>query len=145
MSPDLPVIRTLARRLLLDVNAAVKRFARDHRYDTGAELRRDAREVARAADRAWFDRDERASRIKTLVETLDDFKLTLQLAKDLQAFQGWRQFEAIWRIVEDLGAQCGGWHRHHQHLKGQNPAAPRAAPERAKRLSVRAASIEANT
>ena len=117
------------------------RFSRDHRYGVGQDLRRDAMSISRAVDRAWFARKERAAQIVELDKAIDDFKLTLQLAKDLEAFQGWRQFDAIWRQISEIGKQCGGWLRQQQHPEGQNPAAPpQGRRERATRLSAPAAS-----
>jgi len=139
-----PLIPELCRRVLADVNRAVQGFARAHKYEVGADLRREAMAVARAADKAWYRPAERARWVSELVDGVDNLKVTMQLAKDLKAFASWRQFEALVWLVEDLGKQCGGWHKQQKYLKGQNPARNDRAPERARRLSTQAASAEAN-
>ncbi len=134
-----PIVR-LTEQVLVEVELAVRAFPRYHKYNVGADLRRDARDVARAAIRAWRDQAQRGDRLEELSAAVDDLKLTLNLAKRVEAFKSFRQFEALARVVFNLGRQCGSWHR--KHLKGQNRATQQSIG-RAQTLSARGASNEA--
>ena len=132
-----PPIVKLAERLMLDIERAVRGFARYHKYAVGADLRADARKVAQLAHRAWRQRARQAELVARRVWAVDDLKITLQLASQLRAFASFGQFEGLARIARDLGKQVGGWHRQH-NPQGQN--APAGAPEqRPQILSTRAA------
>jgi hypothetical protein len=144
MPSDLPPIAKAAERLLLEIEQAVKGFARFHKYQTGADLRRQAMEVARLTHRAWRDRPRQLYWTIELCWVIDELRLTLQLGSRIQAFRSFRQFEMLIRLAEALGKQAGGWKRQQQRrLKGQNPARE-AVPERAQILSARDASTGAN-
>ena len=134
-----PIVRT-AERLLLDIEKAVRRFPRYHKFTFGSTLRNQAFAVAQLANRAWRQRSKQAARVEQLVWAVDDIKIALQLGSQLRAFASLAQYEAVARVARDLGKQVGGWHRQ-LHPKGQN--APAVAPDqRAQILSTRAASDE---
>jgi len=111
MSFSLPPIVKLAERLLVDIEQAVRRFARFHKYSFGADLRAQAMKVARLAHRAWRDRARQAEWVGQLVWAVDDLKLSMQLGSRIRAFASFRQFEQLARLAADLGRQTGGWHR----------------------------------
>lgn len=139
MTFDSPPIVKLSERVLLEIEIAVRGFPRYHKYAVGAELRQQARGVARAAHRSWRDRARQGEWIGRLVFIVDDLKLSLQLAKQVQAFKSFAQFEALARLVSDLGRQCGGWQK--QHQRSQNQQAESSAG-RAQILSTRDTSKE---
>lgn len=142
MTPAAPPIVQLAGRLLLELEQIVRGFPRFHKYEVGAELRAIARTVTRCAHRAWRDHGHRADWVDRLVFAVDDLKFTIQLAKDVHAFKSFAQFEALARIVSDLGRQCGGWQKQQRRSNGQNRmGSPQAG--RAEILSARTASSEA--
>jgi hypothetical protein len=142
MTYQLPAAVKQAERLLLEVETAVRRWTRYHKYTHGAELRSRAFNVAQLAHRAWNDRENRAEWIRRLAFGIDDLKLTLQLAKQLEAFVSFAQFENLARIASELGRQCGGWQKQ-QRVRGQNDSTPQALSQRVKTLSARGASPEA--
>ena len=121
MSFVLPPIVKLAERLLVDVEQAVRRFARYHKYTYGTKLREHALNIARLAHRASRDRAKRSTWIGRLVWLIDDFKLLLQLGQQIKAFASFGQFESFARVARELGKQAGGWYRQ-QHPNGQNAA-----------------------
>lgn len=135
MTPDAPAIVKLSEQVLVEIERAVLGFPRFHKYASGAELREAAREVARAAHRAWRAYEDKLELIGRLAFAIDNLKLELQVAKGLHAFKSFAQFEAIARLVSALGRQCGGWQKE-QHRKGQNSAASKPT-ERAQILSAR--------
>lgn len=133
MNRELPPIAKLAMRVLACVEEAVTRFPRKHRYTLGSDLRSRAMGVARAAHMAWRDQARRQQRVLELALAIDDLKITLQLGKDVQAFRSFGQFEAVARLVNDLGRQCGGWLKQ-MRSQGQN-AASHPSSQRAPILS----------
>lgn len=141
MNAELPPIARAANRVLLDTEKAVIRFARRHKYQVGADLRSQAMEIARCAYRAWRERGRQLQRVHELAEAIDNLKLTMRLAKQLNAFGSFGEFVALAREVIELGRQCGGWLKS-LHAKGRNES-ERAPDQRALTLSSRGASNEA--
>ena len=139
MSVNPPAIVKLSEVVLVALEQAVIGFARAHKYQTGADLRADARAVARCAQRAW--RNASSETISHLSNAIDELKISLQLAKGVKAFKSFAQFETIARDVDNLGRQCGGWQK--KHLKGQNRRTA-SSDGRAQILSAGDASQEAN-
>ena len=132
-----PIVR-LAERLLVEVELAVSKWPRAHRYLSGADLRRAAMRVAKRALRAWRARDDKAAQVARLADAVDELKISLQVGMRLKAFRSFGQFEALARLSADVGRQVGGWLRQLQHPNGQNRGA-QAPSERAKTLSTHAA------
>jgi hypothetical protein len=137
MSREAPPIVKLSERVLVEIELAVRGFARANRYGVGESLRAAARAVARNAHKAWCQRDRRTQLLEQLVDDVDDLKRELQICSRIQAFSSFAQFETLARLANQLGQQCGGWRK--EHLKGQNRRA--AEPDgRAQILSARDAS-----
>jgi hypothetical protein len=138
MSFSLPPIVKAAERLLLEIEQAVRRFPRYHKYSHGAKLREQAMNVARLAHRAWRDQAHRGIWTTKLIWAVDDLKLSLQLGKQIEAFVSFAQFDMLARLCSDLGKQCGGW-RKQQHRDSQNAGAVAPSSQRAEILSSQAA------
>lgn len=143
MSYDLPPVVKLAESLLVQIEEAVHRWPRYHKYAHGVTLRSQAMEVAQLAHRAWRDRRQQLTWLNELVWAVDELKLSLQLGMKIRAFSSFRQFEVIAKGVKELGRQVGGWVKH-EHSKGQNAAPRVGAPQRPQILSTRATSAEGN-
>ncbi|AOH36852.1 four helix bundle protein [Luteimonas sp. JM171] len=133
-----PIIKA-CERLLVDIEQAVRRFPRYHRYQVGADLRQQARRTYNAANRAWRERDRTRYWVARLVWQVDELKQEIQTAKLLRAFGSFRQFEHLARQADALGAQAGGWHRQQQHPKAQSAQARSGVVQRGQKLSTRAA------
>lgn len=132
-----PPIARLSHRILADVENAVRRFPRFHKYNIGADLRSFAMQVARCVHKAWRDPDQRLARVLEVCSAVDDLKISLQLGKAVKAFGSFAEFEALAKLVNELGAQSGGWLKSLQS-KGQNAQA-REPAQRAQILSTQAA------
>ncbi len=143
MAYNLPAIVKQAERLMADIEIAVAHFPRKHRYTVGTDLRTQAMTVACLTHKAWRNTTQRSVRIAELSEAIDDLKLRMQLAQQIHAFASFQQFEALGRLVTDLGRQCGGWQKR-RNTSGQNGAAP-ASVQRSPILSSHAASTEAKS
>jgi hypothetical protein len=138
MTHALPPIVKAAERLMLEIEQAVRRFPRYHKYTHGTRLREQAMAIARLAHRAWRDQQNRPLWTTKLVWAVDDLKLSLQLGKQIEAFVSFAQFDMLARLCADLGKQCGGWRRQQQR-NSQNAGAGTPAPQRAEILSSRIA------
>jgi hypothetical protein len=114
----LPPVYRDVRRLLVHTEAMVQQFSRYHKYTVGTDLRQQAMRMMRTVHRAAYERERLAEHVKNLVWSVDDYKLTLQLAMDVGAFrQGakgqshFKAFEAAVELAVVVGKQCGGWHQ----------------------------------
>jgi len=136
-----PIIKA-AERLLVDVENVVKAFPRSHRYQIGENLRRQAMKTYRIAWRAWRDRSRQLHWVEKLVWRIDQLKQHLQIAKLLEAFRSFAQFEMLIVQAEGLGKQAGGWRRDLMHPIAQNANGRHANPQRGEKLSADAASLQ---
>ena len=142
MSYQIPAIVKAAERVMAEIEIAVTRFPRAHRYTLGSDLREQTMAVARLAHKTWRDRDHISERLEELSEAIDDLKLRMQLGQQVRAFASFAQFESLARLVGDLGRQCGGWKRR-RNASGQNVRPARSA-QRLSILSSPGASSQAN-
>ena len=110
MRNGLPTIVKQAERLMADIEIAVSRFPRRHRYTVGARLTDMIMEVALEAHSAWRQSGA-PEQLAALSTSIDRLKLQLQLGQQIHAFASFGQFELLARAAADLGKQCGGWQR----------------------------------
>ena len=110
MNNTLPIWRD-ANRLLLEMEQSVKHFPRYHKYTLGSELRTQAMLICRLVGRAWRDKPNAQYWLEKLVPAVDDLKIQLQLAKELQVFRNFAEFERLVTLTMDVGKQSGGWLR----------------------------------
>ena len=143
MRDSVPKLAKDAERLLAEIEEAVTRFPRRHRYTLGSDLRVQAMAIARLAHRAWRDSTNRTARIVELSDAIDDLKLRLQLGQQVHAFVSFAQFEALGRLIVGIGRQCGGWQKR-RNASGQSGMVS-APGQRPPILSSHAASAEAKS
>lgn len=107
---QLPLWRD-ATRFMVEIEQAVRGFSRYHKYTLGSELRQQAMTVCRLVARAGQAKDahEREQWLKQLVWQIEDLKLRVQLAKELEAFASFAQFQRLAEQAVALGKQSGGW------------------------------------
>lgn len=137
MNPGLPAIAKQSARVAAAIEEAVTRFPRRHKYGLGADLRGNAVQVMRAVRKAWRERSRQLQRVHELSAAIDNLKDSMMLADAVKAFGSFAEFEAVARLVNDLGRQCGGWLKA-LHSTGQNEQGQSLA-QRAPTLSSRAA------
>lgn len=135
---QLPDIAKKTERLTIDIENAVRGFARYHKYTIGTDMRTAAMHVMKVCNRAWRERSRQHQLVSDLIWAVDELKLMLQLASQLRAFKSFKQFEAIIRLADEVGRCAGGWKRA-LHDKSQNPN-DTASLERVQILSGRYAS-----
>lgn len=115
MAFNLPPAVKLAERLAADIEEAVTRFDRRHRYTFGKELRERAWTVLKTVDAAARDPDRRALLLKRACRGMDELKATMQLGQRLRQFVSFRQFEALFREASKLGQQVGHFRHANAH------------------------------
>ncbi len=86
----------------------VRNFSRYHKYQIGAELRQQSREVLRQIIRA-NNATARAPYLEKLRELLEDLKISLRIAKEVKAFANFDSFQYSVNQVVDLCRQNEGW------------------------------------
>lgn len=100
-----------ANRLLLETEKSVKQFPRYYKYTLGSEMRKSSFEVCRLVAKAWRKSQQQAEVLTVLIETIDDLKLQLQLAKELQVFESFAHFSRLYELAQAVGKQSGGWYK----------------------------------
>ncbi len=109
-----------ANRLLLAIEQAVRVFSRYHKYTLGTELRRQAMQVRRLIMRAADPRAGQARWLGQLVTAIDDLKLLVRLAKELEASRHFKEFQTVAELAVAVGKQSGGWHKRLAAADGQH-------------------------
>lgn len=122
---QLPIWRD-ANRLLLEIERAVRRFPRYHKYALGNDLRRQAMDVCRAIVRA-SEPGGRERALERLVLAVEDLKISMQLAKELEAFASFAEFARIAELAVLVGKQSGGW-RKSARARARPEVHPASAP-----------------
>lgn len=105
-----PIVRT-ANRLLVVTEEVVRRFSRYHKYTVGTDMRRQAMQLSRLANRAWRDKTNQVEHVGRLVWACDEFKLTLQLVKTIKTFANFAQFEQCVELAGQLDTAGGRFFR----------------------------------
>ena len=109
--------------LCLYLEQVVAKFARQHRYALGAELREGARRVLRLVVRANARR-EKAPVLLELREAVEELKVLCRLGHDVKAFGSFNAFEHAITQVVAIAKQNEGWLRQQERTgPGQNQRA----------------------
>jgi hypothetical protein len=104
-----PAIWADAMRLLVEIEQAVRSFSRYHKYTLGSDLRGQAALVCRRVAHAARFPEQRLASVQALVVAVEDLKISIQLAKEVQAFASFAQFQRIVELAVQVGKQSGGW------------------------------------
>lgn len=105
-----PILRD-ANRLLLETEQTVRHFPRYHKYTLGSELRTQVFKINQLIARAWQYKNQAEYYLKRVIRAIDDLKIQLQLAKELQVFRNFAEFQRLAELTISLGKQSGGWLR----------------------------------
>jgi hypothetical protein len=120
----LPIWRD-ANLLMLEIEQAVRGFARYHKYTIGSELRATALRLCQTIHRAYSRKHSRHRLVQQVSELVDDLKMQIQLARELKAFQNFAQFQRVAEGAVGLGKQAGGWLRQARAEAARREDAPR--------------------
>ena len=119
-----PAIWADAMRLAGEIEQAVRGFSRYHKYTLGVDLRRQAALICQLVGQAARFAHQRPRTLERLVMAVEALKTTIYLAKEVQAFASFAQFQRIVELAVLVGKQSGGWFKQ----AAARPAAPMPAP-----------------
>jgi len=105
----LPIWRD-SNLLLLSIEQAVRSFPRYHKYTLGTDLRKQAMLIVRYLARAVSSKNKLRLRcVYKLQSLIDEIKVMINLAKELQAFKNFKQFQQLAELSVAIGKQNGAW------------------------------------
>jgi phage anti-repressor protein len=105
---NIPILSD-ARLMMVEVEQIVKDFHLYHKYTLGAELRKKAMQIYQLVSRAIQHKQNRKRWIESLIYAVDDFKCQIQIAKELEIFKNFKQFELLARYSLALKKQSKSW------------------------------------
>jgi hypothetical protein len=103
----LPIYRK-AFDMTVYVENIVRGFSRYHKYTLGSDLRRLSAEIVRLIVRANSER-EKVRTIMNLRDTIEEFKVTVRLGKEIKAFGSFNAFKWLMEETISLSRQSEGW------------------------------------
>ena len=86
----------------------VKKFDRYSRYTIGTDLRNYSHELLFLISKANKQQDKKET-LSLLVEKCDELFILIHLAKELENFQSFKQFEESSRLLMEVSRQANGW------------------------------------
>lgn len=107
---ELPILRD-AKRLLLEIERIVRVFSRYHKYTIGSELRTQCHRMVRYLIGCIHQKRNRLAKLETLFIRIEDIKTQIHLAKELNAFQNFKQFETLASLAMSVSKQSKLWHQ----------------------------------
>jgi hypothetical protein len=106
-SGDFPIFR-VALELCVYVETIVKGFDRYHKYTIGEDMRKFSKDMLFIINRVGLTHDKTRV-LKKLRDRCEDMKMLLLIAKELQAFRSFKQFEHASRLSVSLCKQSQAW------------------------------------
>lgn len=123
---NLPIFK-LALDLVVSLDLVVRNFSQYHKYTLGTELRLEAQAMVRKIAKA-NQKENRVQHVSELCVQIEDFKLLCNIAKEVGAFQSFKQFSQVMEQVMYLARQAEGWRRKSDLL--QRPESLKSSPQR---------------
>lgn len=108
LSKNFPIWRD-SQALVLELERAVKGFARYHKYTIGSELRLGAQRVLNYVSHAINQSENRTHWLQRLSLQIEELKLLIQTAKMRHVFQSFKHFEVIARLAVQVAKQSKAW------------------------------------
>lgn len=115
----LPIYK-LTSELAVMLDQVVRGFARFHKYTLGTKLREGAIELVVLVSRC-NQREQRDQWLPVLCAKVEELKILVNLGKELQAFQSFKQFVQVMEQVVAIARQAEGWRRSLQARERPEP------------------------
>ncbi len=119
-----PAIWADAMQLATSIEQAVRHFPRYHKYALGSDLRRQAAHICRLVAQAARFPERRLATLERLVLAVEDLKISIQLAKEVQAFARFAQFQQVVELAVRVGRQSGGWWKQARSVASRSAVNP---------------------
>ncbi len=97
----------------------VRNFDRYHKYTIGTDLRENAKKILFLIHRANIDTQNKEKHIKSLIFTVEDTKVLINLAKELKVYKSFKSYEHSLKLVVLVVRQAQAWYK---NLKAKNNA-----------------------
>ena len=124
---NLPIYKR-SMELAILMEAVVANFSRLHRYDLGADLRKQARGLAALVIKANFaNHQQKAVVIAQLRDKSEEMKLCIIIAKEVKAFKSFKQFQQVALLAADISKQSQGWLNSKRGKRPESPTAKRGS------------------
>ncbi|MEI6806467.1 MAG: four helix bundle protein [Myxococcaceae bacterium] len=115
---NLPIYKS-AMDLVVSLDSIVRKFPQHHKYTLGMELRLKALEILQKTAEA-NRRETRTQNIAELCDQIESLKILCNVAKEVQAFQSFKQFSQVMEQVLRITRQAEGWRRKSKPRSNQN-------------------------
>ncbi|MDQ7084921.1 MAG: DUF1566 domain-containing protein [Sulfurovum sp.] len=106
-SEKLPIFRK-ALALCVYIESIVKGFDRYHKYTIGKEMREFSQSLIFAINKAGLSKD-RVAILTTLRDKCEALKMLLLIAKEIEAFKSFKQFEHSSKLCVNVCRQSQAW------------------------------------
>ena len=97
--------------LCVYVETIVKNFDKYHKYTIGEDLRNYSKELLFMIHRVNSSH-EKMQKLQSMTNRCEDLKMLVNLAKELQAFKSFKQFETMSKHTVDVCKQSQAWLNH---------------------------------
>jgi hypothetical protein len=104
---NLPIFKS-ALNLVVYIETIVKGFDKYHKYTIGVDLREYSKELLFLIQRANMSRSKEEELI-ALRNKCEEMKMLIRIAKELEAFKGFKQFEHSSKLTMEVVTQAQGW------------------------------------
>jgi len=94
--------------LTIFLEIAVRQFSRYHKYSIGTELRAISRKMINLIIKANSQHQKRNC-LENLRDEAEQMKTEILIAKEIQAFKNFKQFEKAAELAVDICRQSEGW------------------------------------
>jgi hypothetical protein len=121
----LPIYKA-ASDLAVLLDRVARAFPRFHKYTLGSKLREAAIELVVLISRC-NQREQREKWLPVLCAKVEEVKILVNLGKELQAFQSFKQFVQVMERVVAVARQAEGWRRSLQPKERPEPVRSGAA------------------
>ena len=118
---NLPIYKSSVQ-LCVYIEQSVQKFSRYHRYQLGADLRRQSRALVSLVIQANFAGDKIAA-ITELRNNSEEMKLLVVLAKEVKAFNSFNQFQQAAQLSAEISRQSQGWLNSQRHNRPESSSA----------------------
>lgn len=106
-SEALPIYKS-ALNLAVYMEQIVRGFEKYHKYTMGVELREKSKTLLFAINRVNMS-DDKVKALTTLRDACEDMKVLIQIAKELQSFKNFKQFEHSSLLAVTVCKQAQAW------------------------------------
>jgi hypothetical protein len=104
---NLPIYKK-SMEIAVYVETIVKGFDRYNKYTIGADLREKSKSLLFMIHKINISQDKTEGLIK-LRDCCEEFKVLIQLTKELKSFKSYKQFEILSKLAVELCRQAQGW------------------------------------